>query len=689
MRNIFIAILFISTSFSSIYSQITRGNVPSWVNDINYYNSEINKDDITEGTVLLLYDHQVNIEKQEVFLRLTTEITDNVGIQTASTINVAYDPTYQSLKFHKINIIRDGKEINKLNIADIQVIRREFNADNYLYDGSLSAIMHITDVRTGDIIDYSFSISGFNPIHNNKFSNTYYLNDIEPIGKISITILSKNKLQYKSFNTEIEPIISRENNAYKYSWVTTNTKKLDYEDNTPEWKILFESIFVSEYKSWKEVVDWGLEVYNVKEKPNSELLSKIEEINSTYKTQGDKIKATLDFVQNEIRYLGLEYGIGSYKPFTPNKVFNQRFGDCKDKSLLMTTMLNKMGIEAYPMLVNTSLKHNIKNILPSPKFFDHCVVKVIDGAKNELWYDPTMSNQGGSFKNTYFPDYEYGLVLKENNDDFDEIYSFADNKIETLEEYRLEEIGKGANLKITTVYYENEADNMRNYYKNNSINSITKEYEKFYSNYYYNITSLKSPDIIDDVKENSFTIYEEYKIDSIWRPMTEKENFISVTFVPSSITNTLYIPNKADRKSELAFYYPSTKQHRIKIYLPINWKIKEENIIVNSSGFYYEWDVSYNKKTKVLDVNHFLKIQKSYIEPNEYVQYIKDVNKVDQSLGYFLYIQEGNKSISVENFSLIKGIKTAFKFFLTIAFIAVIILLIFWQIRKKRKEKSI
>ena len=54
-------------------------------------------------------------------------------------------------------------------------------------------------------------------------------------------------------------------------------------------------------------------------------------------------------MQDEVRYLGLENGISAYKPSSPNKVYNQRFGDCKDKSLLLVTMLNQMNIEAYPV----------------------------------------------------------------------------------------------------------------------------------------------------------------------------------------------------------------------------------------------------------------------------------------------------------------------------------------------------
>lgn len=491
MRNLFITSILILFNFFNINAQVLKENTPKWVNKIDFETSGMDKDDIDEGSIILLYDNQINASKKVVYNRLTTKITNNAGVQNASSINIAYDPTYQSLKLHKIEIIRDGEVLNKLDIKNFQVIRRELNAESFLYDGSLSAIMNISDVRTGDIIDYSYSVYGFNPLHK-KFSSSFYLNDVNPIAKINISILSKNALQYKSFNTKIEPTITKKGSLNKYNWITTHTKKVDYEENTPSWKLVYESVFVSEYKSWKEVVDWGLDLYNISNKTDEKLDKKIKEIDSKYKSQGAKIKAVLNFVQNDIRYLGLESGIGGYKPFTPSTVFERRFGDCKDKSFLMITMLNKMDIEAYPMIVNTYLKQTIKGQLPSPKFFDHCVVKVIKD-KSNYYYDPTISNQGGDYDSTHFPNYGFGLVIKKDNDDFDEIKPYSENRVETIEEYTLDTIGKGATLKVVTTYYESEADNMRNFFKNNSINSVKKEYENFYSNYYYNVSSLKTP----------------------------------------------------------------------------------------------------------------------------------------------------------------------------------------------------
>lgn len=118
------------------------------------------------------------------------------------------------------------------------------------------------------------------------------------------------------------------------------------------------------------------------------------------------------YVQDEIRYLGLESGIGAYKPHSPEKVYQQKFGDCKDKSLLLVALLQKEGISAYPLLVNTSIRQNLNQFQPSNRIFDHCVV-AINLDDNNYFIDPTLSLQGGDLDHTYFPDYGLGLLVKE------------------------------------------------------------------------------------------------------------------------------------------------------------------------------------------------------------------------------------------------------------------------------------
>ncbi len=51
--------------------------------------------------------------------------------------------------------------------------------------------------------------------------------------------------------------------------------------------------------------------------------------------------------------MGIEIGIGGYRPHTADEVFRNRYGDCKDKATLLRAMLESVGIHSTWVLVDT------------------------------------------------------------------------------------------------------------------------------------------------------------------------------------------------------------------------------------------------------------------------------------------------------------------------------------------------
>ena len=77
-----------------------------------------------------------------------------------------------------------------------------------------------------------------------------------------------------------------------------------------------------------------------------------------------KIQGVAGFMQREIRYVGIEIGIGGLQPHPAADVFRYRYGDCKDKATLLIAMLNAVGVRATWVLVDTN-RGFIDPLLPS------------------------------------------------------------------------------------------------------------------------------------------------------------------------------------------------------------------------------------------------------------------------------------------------------------------------------------
>ena len=105
-------------------------------------------------------------------------------------------------------------------------------------------------------------------------------------------------------------------------------------------------------------------------------------------SQLETINRILARMSDEVRYTGMELGEGGLIPRTPAETLKRRFGDCKDKAVLLTALLRASDIPAYVALLNAGEDDpDVEASLPGFGLFNHAIV-IVPGAP-ALWIDPT------------------------------------------------------------------------------------------------------------------------------------------------------------------------------------------------------------------------------------------------------------------------------------------------------------
>lgn len=105
-------------------------------------------------------------------------------------------------------------------------------------------------------------------------------------------------------------------------------------------------------------------------------------------SQVETINLFLTRLGAEVRYTGVELGEGGLLPRKPSETLKRRFGDCKDKAVLLTAMLRASDIPAYVALLNAAEDEaDVEESLPGFGLFNHAIV-VVPGSP-ALWIDPT------------------------------------------------------------------------------------------------------------------------------------------------------------------------------------------------------------------------------------------------------------------------------------------------------------
>ena len=96
------------------------------------------------------------------------------------------------------------------------------------------------------------------------------------------------------------------------------------------------------------------------------------------KTPREKVEALARYVQKSITYKGIEFGQRALIPNKGGQIIQNRYGDCKDHSLLLHQLYRAVGIPSHLVLIHSRL--GLKERFPNLGQFNHMILAVqLDG----------------------------------------------------------------------------------------------------------------------------------------------------------------------------------------------------------------------------------------------------------------------------------------------------------------------
>lgn len=629
MRNQSITALFLffflAETALAQHKNVSTAAEPQWVTHHEYTAAGSSLDKYAEeGNIDLAFESVVNIGEATEYQHHVKKIVSESGVQNASEVSVAFDPSYQHLILHSLRIIRGKESVSKLSLSALKVIQREEDRRSFIYNGEMDAVSVLEDVRVGDIIDYSYSIRGFNPIFKGKYAAFFSTGFSIPVYDLyyKIIVPQTRTVYIKRFNDSIEPVVAVSGSNKTYEWTRTNIRPLKMPDKTPGWYDPYPQFMVTEFSSWKELNEWALQLFPKHTAISPALAALIKKTDAENTTAAAKVQAALRFVQDEIRYMGFEMGEHSHKPAEPSKVLAQRFGDCKEKSYLLCTMLDAMHIEANPVLINTAYKNTISSWLPATINFDHVVTRVLlDGAY--YYFDPTIPYQRGDIKQLFFPDYQVGLVVADSTKALTAILYRNTSSVEVKNEFTVAEMYGEGYLKVITANKGSFADDARYSFNNTSNSELLNSYKKFYAAYFPDIIA-DSLNTADDDSTGIFTTTEYYTIPKFW---SKEKDYKKLSVAPFVILSNLVTTTDKQRSMPLRLNYPAVYRETIKINLPENWKFTPGELHVKNSCFTYNFKSGGMLNKAFIEAEY--ETSKNNVSPEEMKQYFADVDKID------------------------------------------------------------
>lgn len=567
----------------------------SWItiNEVDFA-AAAPRDQISQGLYYLLSDTQIRIgsNTRETYIRLAMRVVNERGLAPAAQIEMRFDPSFQTLAIHAIDVVRDGKRIAKLKLGDVKLLRREKELDYQVLDGALSATFTLDDIRVGDVVDFSYTISGHNPVFDGQHSGRFDLQWSAPVKRVyaALEIPLARKIHLLEKNGAPKPRIVESSSTQRYEWIVKDISALSMEPDTPGWYDPYARVEWSEFADWNAVSVWGRRLYSTKAHASS-VHAIAEKLAAEHKTNEERTIAALRFVQTEIRYLSVAIGQGSYAPSAPDVVLRRRFGDCKDKSLLLIAILERLGVRATPALVNTAYQRGARESLPSPLAFNHVLVRVELPSKS-LWMDPTQSLQGGTLDTIMQPDFGVALLLSDKVESLTPMEASGSNARRSLRLIDATlDLRQGyespARYSISTTHEGIAADNMRANFRAASRDDLQKTYRNFYDAYFSGIKAIGGIAYADDLNANRIVVTETYEIPVFWQLSDAKKRREGVVYAPD-IEALLRAPRSAERTLPLIQSFPLEMRQTTQVLLSEKFVIADEVQKISDTAFEFE-----------------------------------------------------------------------------------------------------
>ncbi|MEO6915764.1 MAG: DUF3857 domain-containing protein [Chitinophagaceae bacterium] len=585
---------------------------------------------ISNGYYLALVDHQVNLVNRTEYMHIIREVVNETGVQNVSDVSVSFSPSFQQVIFHKVNLVRNNSIVSSLNPRDIKIVQEESDADNFQYSGIKRAYTILKDVRKGDRIDFAYSVIGFNPVFKDKYADKIYFALETAVSNYFETIIAPKtrRLFFQSVNKAPLATETMQGDLKLYSWSNPDVKVWQSQPGVPTWFNNYPCVSVTEFEHWRGVVDWGMEIFKNYDYPFSPALD--NEIAGWRKTAGDDkdvfSSLALRFVQDKIRYLGLEIGVNTHQPHDPSEVFQQRFGDCKDKALLLATILQKEGIPAYVALVNTSERDKTKEAVPSITVFNHAIVAV-ERNRDYFFIDPTATGQRGEFVNTYIDGYGYALVLKKGQDTLSHVEPGYLNESTIVERFDISYTDT-SRFSVSTIYSGGRADDLRNSIAGMSSTEMDDNYKKYYSKTYEDIEQAAPIDIEDDGLKNDLTVKEFYAIPSLWE--TDEKGKKSFEVFAKAIYEEIPDPSAVFKDAPVALHFPLSVHYTIELNMPSSWELNLPGIHIKNES--YQFDFVSKLEANKIKLKYYFKTFRDHIPVSEIARFKSDYKKIVATL---------------------------------------------------------
>ncbi len=240
-------------------------------------------------------------------------------------------------------------------------------------------LLRIPDAGPGATVGYEYEVS-LSPL---QLADTFGFQDTIPVREASYTLrlpAGWNMLPTWLNHAVVESVGA---GAQQWRWTLKDIPAVPVEAGMPAWQSVAGQLFLAlsppggtpQLSTWAGIGGWFVELSRDRRVASTEIRSRVLGLVAGTSSDLEKMRALAGFVQREVRYVGIQLGIGGFQPHPAADVFLHRYGDCKDKATLLAVMLAIAGIDSAPVIVNSE-RSRVRTDMPPSMQFNHVILAI-------------------------------------------------------------------------------------------------------------------------------------------------------------------------------------------------------------------------------------------------------------------------------------------------------------------------
>ncbi|MEJ6951627.1 DUF3857 domain-containing protein [Natronospora cellulosivora (SeqCode)] len=351
------------------------------------------------------YEHNGEFFRLEE-VAIMTKLFNRNAINRYGDVRINFNPMSEAIFITEAKTVKADGTVVELRDDAISVITPPELSGSNIYSDMEQLVFNMPSLEENAVIAYSYI--RISPADREQIWLYDTFQSIDPIkyNRVKLYLPDDIEVNYKVNNSDvIKEEEELEDDMKLYTWVKEDVEAVKTEFAMPPIDSLLASLLVSSSNSWIEVGNFYKEILPDLYEPSPELKERVKELTEDAFSPEDKIRELYNFVSSNIRYVALVHGLGGIIPSSAVEVYETRYGDCKGQSILLISMLNEIGIEATPVLIN--VYENPDMDIVSLAQFNHMIVYI---PGKDIFLDPTsgshlygnlaVQNQG---KNVFLP----------------------------------------------------------------------------------------------------------------------------------------------------------------------------------------------------------------------------------------------------------------------------------------------